>query len=185
MTNEGYNPEEIKLLREECEEEGMNFVHCDDEDESMAENDELAHVQFVGEYKGQEVIYDAIIYTLRLHHSSLVYEKAVAQAQKVFPKYLPLDERGPGYKIKPEEEEEAEELITELIEAIEEEEEVKVKEHLEIDTEFEYGVGLDACLNVEAVTEEVITDFVNNFNKGTLKLDPTLYSFRNDEGDEE
>jgi len=96
-----------------------------------------------------------------------------------------LDERGPGYKIKPEEEEEAEELITELIEAIEEEEEVKVKEHLEIDTEFEYGVGLDACLNVEAVTEEVITDFVNNFNKGTLKLDTTLYSFRNDEGDEE
>ena len=115
MTNEGYNPEEIKLLREECEEEGMNFVHCDDEDESMAENDELAHVQFVGEYKGQEVIYDAIIYTLRLHHSSLVYEKAVAQAQKVFPKYLPLDERGPGYKIKPEEEEEAEELITEPV----------------------------------------------------------------------
>jgi uracil-DNA glycosylase len=183
--NEGYNPEEIKLLREECEEEGTIFMHCDDEDESMADNGELAHVQFVGTYKGQEVIYDAIIYTLRLHHSSLVYEKAVEQAQKVYPKYLPLDERTPNYKITPEEDEEAEELITELIESIEEEEEVKVKEHLEIESDFEYGVGLDACLNVEAVTDEVITKFINEFNSGTLKLDTTLYSFSSADDDEE
>ena len=30
MTNEGYNPEEIKLLREECEEEGMIYVELSD-----------------------------------------------------------------------------------------------------------------------------------------------------------
>ena len=183
--NDGYNPEEIKLLKEECAEEGTNFIHCDDEDVSATGNDELAHVQFVGNYKGQEVIYDAIIYTLRLHHSSLVYEKAVEQAQKVYPNYLPFDERGSNYKIKPEEEEEAEELITELIESIEEEEEVKVKEHLEIETDFEYGVGLDACLNVEAVTDEVITKFIEDFNSGRLKLDTTLYSFSSAEEDED
>ncbi len=182
--NEGYNPEEIKLLREECQEEGTNFIHCDDEDVSASDSGELAHVQFVGNYKGQEVIYDAIIYTLRLHHSSLVYEKAVEQAQKVYPKYLPFDERGPNYKIKPEEEEEAEELITELIESIEEEEEVKVKEHLEIEADFEYGVGLDACLNVEAITDEVITKFIEDFNSGRLKLDTTLYSFSSSEDEE-
>ena len=85
--NEGYNPEEIRLLKEECVEEGTIFIHCDDEDESMADSGELAHVQFVGNYKDHEVIYDAIIYTLRLHHSSLVYEKAVEQAQKVYPNY--------------------------------------------------------------------------------------------------
>lgn len=183
--NEGYNPEEIKLLKEECQEAGTNFIHCDDEDVSTTENGELAHVQFVGSYKGQEVIYDAIIYTLRLHHSSLVYEKAVEQAQKVYPDYLPLDERAPGYKISPAVEEEAEELITELIESIEEEEEVKVKEHLEIEPEFEYGVGLDACLNIEAVTDEVITKFIEDFNNGSLKLDTTLYSFTSDEEDED
>ncbi|MFN3381227.1 MAG: hypothetical protein ACK41O_17340, partial [Runella zeae] len=83
--NDGYSPEEIELLKEECREAGTNFVHCDDEEDSMADQGELAHVQFVGNYKGQEVIYDAIIYTLRLHHSSLVYEKAVEQAQKVYP----------------------------------------------------------------------------------------------------
>ncbi|MFN8343538.1 MAG: hypothetical protein U0X91_00955 [Spirosomataceae bacterium] len=183
--NEGYKPEEIKLLREECQAEGTNFIHCDDEDVSGADNGELAHVQFIGNYKGQEVIYDAIIYTLRLHHSSLVYEKAVEQAQKEYPNYLPLDERGPDYKISPAIEEEAEELITELIEAIEEEEEVKVKEHLEIDPEFEYGIGLDACLNTESITDEVITQFIDDFNNGRLKLDPTLYSFSSDEEDED
>jgi hypothetical protein len=183
--NEGYNPEEIKLLREECQEEGTNFIHCDDEDASASDNGELAHVQFIGNYKGQEVIYDAIIYTLRLHHSSLVYEKAVEQAQKVYPNYLPFDERGPNYKIKPEEEEEAEELITELIESIEEEEEVKVKEHLEIEPDFEYGVGLDACLNVEAITDEIVTKFIEDFNSGRLKLDTTLYSFSSAEEDED
>lgn len=183
--NEGYNPEEIKLLKEECADEKTIFIHCDDEEESMSDNGELAHVQFVGDYKGQEVIYDAIIYTLRLHHSSLVYEKAVEQAQKVYPDYLPLDERPANYKISPAVEEEAEELITELIESIEEEEEVKVKEHLEIEPDFEYGVGLDACLNVEAITDKVITKFIQEFNTGKLKLDTTLYTFSSSEEDEE
>jgi hypothetical protein len=182
--NDGYSPEEIELLKEECREAGTNFVHCDDEEDSMADQGELAHVQFVGNYKGQEVIYDAIIYTLRLHHSSLVYEKAVEQAQKVYPKYLPLDERGPGFNMNPEEEEEAEELITELIETFEEEEAVKVKEHLEIETDFEYGVGLDASLNVEAITDDVVSKFIEDFNSGRLKLDTTLYSFTSDEDDE-
>jgi len=182
--NEGYNPEEIRLLKEECVEEGTIFIHCDDEDESMADSGELAHVQFVGNYKDHEVIYDAIIYTLRLHHSSLVYEKAVEQAQKVYPNYLPLDERPANYKISPADDEEAEELITELIESIEEEEEVKVKEHLEIEPDFDYGVGLDACLNVEAITDEVITKFIQEFNAGKLKLDTTLYTFSSAEDDE-
>ena len=131
------------------------------------------------------MIYDALIYTLRLHHSSMVYEKAVEQAQKEYPNYLPLDERSPSYKMNKEDEEQAEELITELIEAIEEDEEVKVKEHLEVETDFEYGVGLDACLNVEAITDDLVTRFIENFNGGRLKLDPTLYSFSSAEDDDE
>ncbi|MFN4147049.1 MAG: hypothetical protein ACK4GN_14585 [Runella sp.] len=182
--NKGFEAEEIKLLREECKAEGKNFVHCEDEEVNITDNGELAHVQFVGDYKGQEVIYDAIIYTLRLHHSSLVYEEAVRRTQKQFPKYLPLDERPAHYNISPEEDEEAEEMVTELIEMLEEEEEIKVKEHLEIDTTFEYGVGLDVCLHVEAITDEVISRFIEEFNSGKLRLDATLYSFSSLEEDE-
>jgi len=183
--NQGFDAAEIKMLREECKQAGMNYVYCEDEDVEMSDNGELVHVQFVGVYKTKDVIYDAIIYTLRLHHSSLVYEKAVEQVRKIVPSYLPVDERGPNYKISAEDEEEAEELIAEIMEAIEDEEDIKVKEHLDIDPDFEYGVSLDVCLNVEAVTEEVVEKFVNDFNKGTLRLDPTLYSFSSLEGEED
>jgi len=185
--NEGYNPEEIEMLRQECKEAGASFVYCEEEEEALEnpDTDELQHVQFVGKYKGEAVIYDAVIYTLRLHHSSMVYEKAVEQVQKQFPAYKAIDERGPDYVLKPEIEEEADELIAELIEAYEEDEEVKVKEYLEMDIEFEYGVGLDVCLNATAITDDVIANFVEGFNEGTFKLDPTLYSFSSMEDEED
>lgn len=183
--NEGYNPEEIEMLRQECKEAGASFVYCGEEDGAEEiENDELKHVQFVGKYKGETVIYDAVIYSLRLHHSSVVYEKAVEQVQKQFPAYKAIDEREPNYTIKPEIEEEAEEMLTELIDAYEEDEEVKVKEYLEIDLTFEYGVGLDVCLNLAPISDEVIAGFIKEFNNGTFKLDTTLYSFSSMDEDE-
>ncbi|MCU0339259.1 MAG: hypothetical protein MUE30_05195 [Spirosomaceae bacterium] len=179
--NPGYDPAEIQLLRDECEEEGQNFVFCEDEEVDMNQSDELAHVQFVGKYKGQEVIYDAVISTLPLYHSSLVYEQALGQVTKLYPKYLPPEERGPSYKMNPKDEEEAEEMLLEIMDAIEEEEDIKVKEAIEIEPSFDYGVGVEVYLNVETITEEVIERFVKQFNDGTLKLDPTLYSFKSAE----
>ena len=75
---------------------------------------------------------------------------------------------------------EVELYITELIEEIEENEEVKLSEHLEIDEEFDFGIGLDVCLNVDEVNDQVVTKFVNEYLAGTIKLDQTMYSFKTD-----
>lgn len=175
--NLGFDPAEIQLLREECEEMGSTFVEVEDEELNDSESGEMAHIQFVGKYKGKEVIYDAVICTLRLHHGSLLFEKALELVQKEFPKYVPMDERDGSYKPNPKLEEEAETLLADYIEAYEDEEEVKVCEHIEYDTELEYGVGIDVALNVDEITDEVIENFIADFNADKLKLDTTLYSF--------
>ncbi|MGA0558659.1 hypothetical protein ACO2Q8_18505 [Larkinella sp. VNQ87] len=184
--NEGFDPATIQRLKEECQAEGSAFVYVEDEDDDLEvlNSGECVHVQFVGKYKGDEVIYDAIIYTLRLHHSSLVYEMAMEKVKKSFPQYVPVEDRKPGYRIDPELEEEIELFLTELIEEIEENESVKVQEHIETDLDFEFGISLDVCLNVEEISEDVIEDFIEQFNNNTLKLDTTLYSFTSEETEE-
>ena len=179
--NDGFDPEEINALKDECRQEGKSFVYVEDDDMDVLESGECVHIQFPGVYEAQEVIYDALVYTLRLHHSSLVYETAVGQVQKTFPTYVPPEDREPTYKIAPEMEEEAETALTEIIDEIEETETVKVQEHVEVDTDFDYGISLDVCLNVEEITDEVIENFIRDFNANTLSLDNTLYSFMSEE----
>ena len=179
--NDGYDPEEINALKDECKQEGKSFVYVEDNDLDVLEEGECAHIQFPGQYQGEEVIFDALVYTLRLHHSSLVYEMAVEQVQKSYPEYVPPEERESSYKITPELEEEAETALTELIEELEDNEEVKVQEHVEVDMESDYGIALDVCLHVEEITDEVVEDFVTKFNANKLSLDNTLYSFTSEE----
>jgi hypothetical protein len=179
--NPGYDPEEIAQLKKECKAESSNFIFVDDEFEDEEENNEHAHVQFVGVYKNAEVIYDALIYTLRLHHSTLVYDAALEKLKKEIPGYLSPDERPEDYKISDEQEDEAELLLTEFIEEIEENEEITVREHIEIDDQFEYGVGLEVGLNKTEINEKVISDFVATYLAGRVQLDPTLYSFSGSE----
>jgi hypothetical protein len=184
MKNQGFDASEIDLLRKECEAEGSSFVYFEDEDD-MVDTGEMAHIQFIGKHEGKEVIYDAVIYTLRLHHSGMVYEEALKQIQKEYPKYVPMEERDSSYKANAQTDEEIEALITELMDAIEEEEEVKVSEHVEIDLDFDFGIGLDVALNVDAITDEVVEQFIKDFNNNTITLDKTLYSFMTDEEDED
>lgn len=184
--NPGFDPEEIAQLKKECRAEGMTFVYVEDGfDEDDEENNEHAHVQFIGYHNTQEVVYDALIYTLRLHHSTLVYDLALERVQKQIPGYLPPDERSVDTPEDLENDEEAELLLTEYIEEIEENEEVKVSEHIEIDTDFEYGIGLEVGLNREEITEKVVNDFIAHYNAGRLKLDPMVYSFRSSEDEDE
>ena len=68
---------------------------------------------------------------------------------------------------------------------LEEEEAVKVKEHIEIETNFGVGVGLEVGLNVDEITEGVIRKFIEEFNTSSLVLDPVLYSFQTEESAEE
>lgn len=170
--NEGFDPIEIAELKKECEQEGQNYVIVEDED-GMNDSGEFAHFQFVGKHEGNEVIYDAVMGTLRLNHSSLVFEEAEMRMKKAYPNYIEIDKRKPNYKV----DEDMELMLEEIIEELEEEEDFKVSEFVEVETDFEYGIGLDIALNVEEIDNEVITKFVNDFNSGTLKLDPTLYSF--------
>ena len=175
--NPGFDPEEIAQLKEECKAENSNFIYVEDEFEDDDDNNEHAHVQFVGTYKDQEVIYDALIFTLRLHHSTLVYDEALERLKKEMPNYISPDERPANYKISDEQEDEAELLLTEFIEEIEENEEITVREHVEIDDQFEYGVGLEVGLNKTEINDKIISDFIKAFTTCKVELDPTFYSF--------
>ena len=179
--NEGFAPEEVAALQEECQQAGKSFIYVEDDDLDVLESGECVHVQFPGNYESRPVIYDALVYTLRLHHSSLVYEMAVDQVRKTYPDYVPPEDREAGYTIAPNLEEEAETALTEIIEEIEETETVKVQEHVETDLDADYGIALDVCLNGEELTDEVIETFIRAFNTDSVRLDKTLYSFTSED----
>ena len=179
-TNQGFDQEEIRKLKEACAESGNSFVTVDSEDNS----DDYQNFQFLGMFEGKEVIYDAAVYTLRMLHNSEVYEIAEHEAAKKFPEYKKIDyEEDENGDIEPLDdlEEEIGLFIAEVMENLEEEESVKVKEHIELDDKLDYGIGLDVALNVETVDDKVIENFIRDFNNDDVKLDPTLYSFQLDE----
>lgn len=178
--NEGFSPEAIEALKTELAASGKTYKIVPSDDNS----DEFVNFYFVGMFEGKEVIYDAALYTLRLHHSSEVYELAEHKAAKKFPNFKGIqyeeDENG---NLKPlsAADEEIGLFITEMILELEEEEEVKVQEFIDIDTNHDYGLGLDAALNVEFITDQVIEKFVKEFNEDTIVLDETLYAFQSED----
>ncbi|ADR20749.1 hypothetical protein MATR_16250 [Marivirga tractuosa] len=178
--NPGFDAAEIDKLKQKIAQQKNDFVLVDTDDN----NDEYKHFRFTGMYEGKEVIYDAVIYTLRLHHASEVYELAEHKAAQKFPNFKPIkfqeDENG-DLRTLDNVEEEIGLYIAEMIDDIEDEELVKVQEHVDMDNGGEYGIGLDIGLNVEEVDDMVMNKFVHDFNEDNLKLDDTLYSFVSDE----
>ena len=183
FSNPGFDPETISQLKAELLASGTSFKIIPDEENS----EEFVNFHFIGKHEGKEVVYDTALYTLRLHHASEVYELAEHEAAKKFPNFNPItyeeDENG-NMKPLTVEEEEIGWFITELIMEMEEEESVKVQEFIDIDTNHDYGIGLDASLNVEEIDEIVISKFVKEFNDDTLVLDDTLYSFLTEDEDD-
>lgn len=169
--NAGYTQEEVDLLKEECKELDQNFVLIDDEPEEEAD---YVQFQFVGQHEGKEVIYDAVLSTLSMHHSSRLYEEAEKKISKIYKDFVPYELRDENSPVN----EEAELMMEELIQEMEDEETIKVSEFVELDFDFDFGIGIDAALNVDEITVEVIEKFISDFNTGTLKLDKTLYSFK-------
>lgn len=186
--NEGISPESIEALKNELSASGKSFKIIPSGDNS----EEFVNFYFVGMYEGREVIYDAALYTLRLHHSSEIYELAEHKAAQKFPNFKGIhyeeDENGNLKPLSPDEEEIGL-YITEVIMQLEEDEEVKVQEFIDVDTNHDYGIGLDAALNLEYIDEDAIARFVREFNEDSIQLDDTLYSFQSEEeeidGDEE
>lgn len=181
-TNPGFEPTQIAELKEELNSIGKQFKVIPDEENT----DEFVNFHFIGMHEGKEVIYDAALYTLRLHHASEVYELAEHKAAQKFPNFKGItyeeDENG-NMKPLTTEEEEIGWFITEIIMEIEEDESVKVQEFIDVDTNHDYGIGLDAGINVEFIDESTIDKFVKEFNDDTLILDDTMYSFQSEEMD--
>lgn len=180
--NKGFDPEVIQEHKTRMQQLGKNYL-LDEEDEST---DEYAHFYFIGLYEGKEVIYDAVMYTLRLQHESELFEIAEHRAARHFPNYRKItyeeDENGNLAALDPEQEEIGL-YIAEVIMELEEEEAVKVKEHVDMDANAEFGVALDIGFHLEKITPDVIERFIRDFNEDTLQLDETLYSFQTQDQD--
>ena len=177
IDNRGFDPVVINEHKARIKSGGKAFSLVTPDENT----DEYAHFYFIGKYEGRDVLYDAVLYTLRLQHQSELYDLAEHKAANHFPQYKKItykeDENG---NLQPldELEEEIGLYMAEVILELEEEDQVKVKEHVEIDANIDFGIGLDAGLNVEEVTPKVIEKFIKDFNEDTLSLDKTLYSFQ-------
>ena len=178
--NKGYDEQVLQEYLEKMRKAGTNHVVVESDDNS----DEYVNFYFVGKYEGRDVIYDAVLYTLRLHHNSELYEIAEHRAAKHFPEFKSIkyeeDENGDLELLDPLEEEIGL-FMAEVITELEEDGEIRVKEHVELDPNVNFGVGLDAGLNVDKISKEVITKFVKNYNDDSLKLDDTLYAFQTED----
>lgn len=174
--NQGFEQQTIQEYRNRINASGVGYV-VDTEDEN---SDEYVHFYFIGTFEGREVIYDAVIYTLRLQHESEMYEIAEHRAAKHFPAYKPItyeeDENGNLENLDPLEEEIGL-FMAEVIMELEEEGTVKVQEHVDLDKNAEFGISLDVGLHREKVTQQVIQRFIKDFTEDNLTLDETLYTF--------
>src|SRR5687768_10775940 len=175
--NKGFDPATIQDYKARMQSLGMNYLL----DENDDHHDEYVHFYFIGMYEGKETIYDAVMYTLRMQHESELFEIAEHRAAKHFPEYKKItyeeDENGNLATLDPLEEEIGL-YMAEVIMSLEEEEAVKVKEHVDMDANADFGVSLDVGLHVEKITPKIIEKFIKDFNEDTLKLDDTLYSFQ-------
>lgn len=184
VKNKGFDPGVIVSYRKRMLTGGRPFVFDEEEEQS----DEYAHFYFIGVYEGKEVIYDTVIYTLRLQHESELFEIAEHRAAQHFPNYrkISYDEDDDGnLESLDADQEEIGLYMAEVILELEEEEAVKVSEHVDQDIHAEFGISLDVGLHVSKVTVEVIVKFIRDFNDDCLKLDETLYSFQTAEEGED
>ena len=181
--NKGFSQEVIADYRRKMEAKNQNFLIVESEDNS----EEYVNFYFIGKYEGKEVLYDAVIYTLRLHYHSELYEIAEHKAAQRFPNFKNIkyeeDENG-DLKALNSEQEEIGLYMAEIMMELEDEEAVKVQEHIEIDPHLDFGIGLDAALNVQEIDKKVISKFVKDYNAGTLQLDDTMYTFVEEEDSE-
>ncbi len=180
--NKGFDLGTIAEYREKMAAAGTSWI-MDEEDD---DGDEYAHFYFVGTHEGKEVIYDTVMYTLRLEHESELFELAEQRAEEHFPEYRKITyEEGESGNVSSTDqlEEEIGLYIAEVIMELEEEEAVKVREHVDKDMDTDFGIILDVGLHREKITPSEIARFIRDFSEGTLNLDDSLYSFQSDDNE--
>lgn len=180
IENKGFDPDTIQEYKNKLNVSGKIYL----EDEEDEHTDEYTHFYFIGLYEGKEVIYDAVMYTLRLQHESELFEIAEHRAAAHFPQYKKItyeeDENGNLAPLDPLEEEIGL-YIAEVIMELEEEEAVKVKEHVDMDVNTDFGVALDVGIHSEKITSLEIEKFIKAFTEDSLDLDENLYSFQTED----
>jgi len=178
-----FDEESLEKVRREMKSIGSSYVINETDDNS----DDYLEFFFIGNYQNKEVLFDVALYTLQLHHESELYDEAERRAMKKYPEYRDLINKGVEIRegmLPVKLEEEVGIFITETMLDLEEEEAIKVKEHIEIDEELDARIGIDVCLNVDKITPEVVEKFIREYKSGGVKLDPTLYSFESDDSDD-
>lgn len=169
----------LEDIKAKIQSSGKTFVVVDEETDENSE--EYAHFNFIGNYEGKEVVFDAVMYTLRLQHESELFEIAEHRAAKHFPQYKKInyqeDENG-NMEALDDLEEEIGLFMAEVIMELEEEGHIKVKEHVDVDPYGDFEVGLDIGLNLESLSDKVIEKFITEFTQNSLQLDDTLYTFQ-------
>ncbi len=178
--NKGFDKKEITEFKKKISVgNGLYLLNSEEEN-----TDDFVNFFFLGKYEGKDVIYDAALYTLKLHHQSEMYEIAEHEAAKKFPHFKKItyeeDEFG-DIKTLDDLEEEIGLFMSEKMMEMEEEETVKVQEFCELDPNLSYGIGLDAALNYDHIDDTLIRRFIKEFNDDSLELDTTLYSFQMEE----
>ena len=178
--NKGFEPEEIASYKTRINAGGKAYV-LDEEDDN---GEEYMHFYFIGMHEGREVVYDAVMYTLRLQHESELFEIAEHRAAQHFPHYKKIaykeDENGNLETLDPLEEEIGL-YMAEIIMELEDDEAVKVKEHVDLDANTDFGIALDIGLHVDVITPKTIEKFIKDFNEDTIQLDDTFFSFQTQE----
>ncbi|MFO0267671.1 MAG: hypothetical protein ACK51D_12080, partial [Cyclobacteriaceae bacterium] len=104
-------------------------------------------------------------------HESEVLEIAEARVAEKFPGYDPD-------KSEPDLDAQVAEALAEVMVELQEEEEVKVQEFIEEDLEHEWGLGIDAALNVPVISPTQIQRFIDRYRAADTRTDPDLYSFQ-------
>jgi hypothetical protein len=180
IENKGFDSKTILEYQNKMKALGTTYI----ENEEDERNDEYARFYFVGLYEGKEVIYDTVMYTLRLQHESELFEIAEHRAAQHFPEYRKIsyeeDENGNLVALDPLQEEIGL-YIAEVIMELEDEEAVKVREHVDLDVNTDFGVALDVGLHREKITAQDIEKFIRDFNEDTLNLDENMYSFQTED----
>lgn len=178
--NKGFSAKEIENLKKKLATSGKSYEVIPSEDNS----DDFMNFYFIGNYEDQPVIYDAAMYTLKLQHSSEIYDLAEHKVAQKFPKFRKIafqeDENGDIIPLD-DLDEEIGLYLTEVMDELEEDDAVKVQEHIDVDPNIDFGVGLDIGLHKNQISHEVIEAFIKDYNSGKLKLDPTHYSFQFDD----
>ena len=84
IENKGFEPEVVGDYKRKMKALGLTFLAVDGEENT----DESLHFYFVGkDDNGSEVVFDAMMYTLRLQHESEMFEIAEHRAAQHFPNY--------------------------------------------------------------------------------------------------